>query len=144
MVILLGVIVLKFPTDMVWHTIYTWIQNGTISRMSPNLIPFKTIVAYASNVQAVYDWFFKNLACNILMFIPFGLLLPWFAKRKKARHIIVSGLIVSVLIEIFQYATALGVCDVDDVILNTLGVAIGYGIYAIIWHVFKSKSATFH
>jgi glycopeptide antibiotics resistance protein len=35
-------------------------------------------------------------------------------------------------VEILQLFTLLGYCDVDDLILNTLGAAIGYGIQALL------------
>lgn len=130
---LLFVIVLKFPTGLAKGTINIWLDGGTINRLSPQLIPFKTIIFYVRHVQAVYDWFFKNLACNVIMFMPYGFLVPLISKKKIniGRKIIISGCIFSALIEVFQYITALGLCDIDDVILNTLGVLLGFGIYKI-------------
>lgn len=44
-------------------------------------------------------------------------------------HII--RLFISLTIEVIQLLTKVGCFDVDDMILNTLGAALGYGIYAV-------------
>ena len=138
LVLLILVIVLKYPTTLVVSTVQAWRRGEAVCRMAPQLVPFRTTIFYVKHVQAVNDWFFKNLACNLIMFMPYGFLLPMFAKKNKRLRVILSGCIVSVMIEIFQYITALGQCDIDDVILNTAGVAIGYFIYYLIykkeWH----------
>ena len=45
--------------------------------------------------------------------------------------IILSGFFISLTIEVIQLLTKVGCFDVDDMILNTLGAALGYGIYAV-------------
>ncbi len=44
---------------------------------------------------------------------------------------ILSGFSISLTIEVIQLITKVGCFDVDDMILNTLGAALGYGIYAV-------------
>ena len=131
MVILILVIVLKFPTSLVINTFNSWQHGDKIFRLQPQLIPFKTIIDYLDQVQAVHDWFFKNLAANVIMFIPFGLLYPLCIKNNRhlGVKIIMSGIMLSVFIELFQYIAAIGQCDIDDVILNTAGVVLGLLLY---------------
>ncbi len=138
---LILVIILKFPTGMVSSAIKYRMDGGNFGRVAPQFVPFKTIISYVSQVQTVSDWFFENLACNIIMFMPYGFLVPMIIKKQKflCFRVIVSGGFLSILIEIFQYITALGVCDIDDVILNTLGTALGFGIYKI-FYVIGQKS----
>ncbi len=62
---------------------------------------------------------------NILFFMPFGLLFP----LKKWKTIMLSSFAFSVLIEIAQYIFQLGLCEIDDVICNTLGALIGFWIW---------------
>ena len=137
------VIILKFPTGLVSGTIARWQAGEEVVRMEPQLVPFKTTIFYVQSVQTIYDWFFKNLACNIIMFLPYGFLVPFFTRMNKYKgiKITISGCILSVAIEIFQYVTAFGLMDIDDVILNTLGVALGYGIFLAIKHIIKKASA---
>lgn len=73
---------------------------------------------------------FINLAGNVVMFVPLGALLP--AANGKLRKFFrtffaCAGLIVAV--EVLQLFTLLGSCDVDDLILNMIGVVLGY----ILW-----------
>lgn len=135
MFILIAVIVMKFPTGLVVGTIQKWKAGEDVVRMSPQLLPLKTIVDYVKNVQSVHDWFFKNLACNIVMFIPYGFLAPMLKRGSTPPMtcVIVSGILLSCFIEIFQYVTALGLCDIDDVILNTVGVLLGVIVYKILY-----------
>lgn len=62
---------------------------------------------------------------NILFFIPFGLCLT----LKKWWKVLLVALCFSVVIEASQYVFALGLCELDDVISNTLGAMIGYWIW---------------
>ena len=68
---------------------------------------------------------------NILVFIPFGALFP--GKRWKA--LLLTAVLFSVGIEVIQYAFNLGWCEIDDVICNVLGAAIGFGL----WKMVKGK-----
>jgi len=80
-----------------------------------NIIPF---------VDVASD--FANAILNVLLFIPFGFLVPilWseFRDRKK---IILTGVEATCIIEIFQIFT-LRTSDVNDIITNTVGTIIGY------------------
>lgn len=68
---------------------------------------------------------------NILVFIPFGLLFP----VKKWKPLFITVLLFSVTIEAVQYIANLGWCEIDDVISNALGAAIGFGV----WKWIKGK-----
>lgn len=141
--ILIFVIIFKFPTLMVKNTIIDWMNGGEVIRLSPKLIPFDTIIFYVRNVHSLNDWFIKNLAVNIVMFLPYGFLVPFFVKdKKKVRlKVILTGCILSIGIELFQYVTALGQCDIDDVILNTVGVILGLGVYRLMYLFYKDKNS---
>jgi glycopeptide antibiotics resistance protein len=66
---------------------------------------------------------------NVLMFIPIGFILGAILYGKRVIQVIEIGCLLSVIIEILQLITVRGVCNIDDVIHNTIGCAIGYGIY---------------
>ncbi|MCG2793944.1 MAG: VanZ family protein [Weeksellaceae bacterium] len=70
-----------------------------------------------------------NIFGNILLFMPFGFLGIVFPKLNNFKLLIINFLSAIIMIESLQYFTRLGVFDIDDVILNTLGVAIGFWIY---------------
>jgi len=43
------------------------------------------------------------------------------------------------IVEIIQYIFRLGIGDIDDIILNVFGGAVGLVLYKIIWIIFKDK-----
>ena len=64
---------------------------------------------------------------NVLVFIPFGLLFP----IKRWRWLLILAILFSSTIEAVQYGLNLGWCEIDDVICNVLGAAVGFGMW--IW-----------
>ena len=81
-------------------------------------------------MEAWNDFSFKswaNVLLNVALFVPAGFLLPllWKGFRKWNRAI-PAGFALSLGIELLQLAFARGVCDVDDLIANTLGTALGF------------------
>lgn len=78
------------------------------------------------------------LIANIIMFIPYGILLPMVGKWTK--HILVSlpiAMLSSIAIEAVQLKYQLGYCQLDDVVVNTLGFLIGFLIYLIIADIYS-------
>lgn len=96
----------------------------TIHRFTPFLI--HTINPY----RRVSAWI--NLAGNIVMFIPLGFFPPliWKGMRGFLRTLL-AGLTIMTIIEISQLLLRVGTCDIDDLILNGIGIALGYLFYAI-------------
>lgn len=64
--------------------------------------------------------FWWDIALNILLFMPLGVLLG-----DKGWKAILFGFLLSVFIECAQYVAVLGYCEADDVLNNTIGAAIG-------------------
>lgn len=86
-----------------------------------NLIP---LIDIANNPLA----YIRNTILNILLFMPFGFLLPALWKKYRSlRTAAVSGLLFSMLIEMLQIFT-FRLTDVDDLITNTAGTVLGYCI----------------
>jgi len=69
---------------------------------------------------------------NVVVFVPIGLLLSCVSQRLKWWMVLLIGFGVSLSIEVLQYYFHKGFSEVDDVIHNTLGCAIGILIIAII------------
>lgn len=133
MFVLISILIFKFPTGMVSNAIKNVMAGAELHRSPMQLVPFKTIIEYAGNVHSLTDWFIKNLACNIIMFMPLGILLPLMLENGEIRKkgsiffmVLLAGFILSTAIEIIQYISCLGLCDIDDVILNTMGSVMGY------------------
>ena len=111
---------------------------------SLQLTPFKTIsgmLRYLSNQSLVLQ-----VVGNILLTIPYGILLPVMIKRKSPVIIIPLLLALPVVIETMQWVigallgTLYRTTDIDDVILNFAGGLIGYGIYLLTSLIWQSLS----
>ena len=72
-----------------------------------------------------------QLILNVLLFVPIGFLLGAIMNGTRWMKVIEMGCLMSVMIEILQLLTRRGVCNIDDVIHNTIGCAIGYGIFRL-------------
>ena len=93
-----------------------------------NFVPFVNLLPYDSVRDMIW-----NIVGNTAMFIPTGIILPIVYKRlDHFGKVIAAGAFISLCIEIMQLPFASRATDIDDLILNTLGVAIGYGIYQLV------------
>ena len=63
---------------------------------------------------------------NIIMFIPFGFLGWVLPDLKKLKPLLFSFISCIVIVEALQYFTRVGIFEVDDIILNTFGVYLGW------------------
>lgn len=81
-----------------------------------------------------------NVIGNIVMFIPLGFGLPWAHEglRRFWKTLLLSAGII-ILVEITQLVTLLGHCDIDDLILNLIGVAAGYLLWRISAGIAKTR-----
>lgn len=74
---------------------------------------------------------------NILLFIPFGMLMPLCLKKIPIWGITLIGFCLSLCIEILQLLTARGYFQTDDLIMNTLGCLSGACVVrGLLWAYF--------
>lgn len=105
-------------------------------RQNTNFIPFFSFYVlyttpYISSLVLVP--FFKNLIGNLVLFLPWGIMLPLLGKRfKSAKPFFLLTACVIIAVELLQLVFKVGICDVEDFILNMLGAAIGYIITRIL------------
>ena len=98
-----------------------------------NLQPFREIKRFWVHREMLGTFaVFCNLAGNVIGFIPFGMILPviW-PKTGKVLRILLLSFEFSLCVETIQLVWMVGSCDVDDLILNTLGGVIGYMLFWI-------------
>lgn len=76
---------------------------------------------------------------NILLFIPFGLLLPMFFRGRCGFLLCtVLAFLCSLFIETIQYITARGYSQTDDIAMNVLGAIIGYVLFQVTKLVYRA------
>ena len=89
------------------------------------LLPFVSTILFVQNTTS-WESIIINLLGNIIMFIPFGFLGWLNAKYFSFKKLIVDFLSALIIVEALQYLTRLGVFDIDDLAINSLGVWIGF------------------
>lgn len=100
-----------------------------------NFKPFVYLFDYPTVREALL-----NLVGNTAMFIPLGIVWPTVLKKLNTHwKVIAAGFGVSLTIEVLQLPFFDRATDVDDLILNTLGFLLGYGIYLLAKRMGRKK-----
>jgi hypothetical protein len=102
-----------------------------------NIIPFKTIIQYLHADKGVLIAAI-NILGNIFLLVPFGFLVAASFTNITWLKKITIALAVGSLIEGMQVLLHIGIFDIDDVILNGMGVIVGYWKYGIFQQLFPS------
>ena len=99
-----------------------------------NLIPFKEIgrfIRYRKSLGMMAVTL--NLAGNVLVFVPYGMFLPLLVHRLRSFwQVVLFSFDFSLLVELLQLFLKVGSFDVDDLVLNTIGGAVGYFCYYLL------------
>lgn len=130
--VVIKVIIFKYPYQELAKIAASWRRGVIFEGLgTANFTPFKTIkmyIDYAYKLNSV-----ENLAGNVLVFVPFGVLFPLVARDGECFFVMLLNAFVFVLgIEVFQLFSAFGAFDVDDLLLNCFGAALGFGIYRLL------------
>lgn len=101
--------------------------TGVPTVSSWNLYPDFNLIPLIDIVNSPPDYI-RNTVLNIILFMPFGFLLPAVWKEYRSlKTVALAGLLLSLFIEILQIFT-FRLTDVDDLITNTAGSVAGYYI----------------
>lgn len=116
-----------------WYNVRGWESSGIdvseIFSGSFNVVPiiFRDIFG-----EATYGgWTYKMLLSNIVLFIPFGMLVPSILKKSSYRKVLIIGAMFSSIIEMLQPIVGRSF-DVDDIIMRVIGTAIGGFFFLIL------------
>ena len=120
------------------YSIYTFflisitLLKGSLPGRHYNFIPFKSFLDFSEvNINIAI----LNIATNLLMLLPIGIILQLWLKRLSFSLLIVF--LTSLGIEVLQFIFKKGVLDIDDLILNTFGGLMGILISR---YVFSTRS----
>jgi len=104
------------------------LDSASIWPFRINIIPMVHLFDYA-----IFREFLINLIGNITMFIPIGIIWPIvFKELNTHKRVIAAGVGFSLCIEILQLPFAVRVSDIDDLIMNSVGFLVGYGLYLLV------------
>lgn len=129
LVIVIKVIIFKYPLEQLREIASTWEKGVILEGLdTANFTLFKTIRMYIDYSYMLNS--FENLVGNIVVFIPFGFLLPYvFGWGRNFFVMLLNAFLFVFGIEIFQLFSAFGAFDVDDILLNCFGAVLGYIAY---------------
>ncbi|WP_052414579.1 MULTISPECIES: VanZ family protein [unclassified Paenibacillus] len=133
------VLTLYSATVIYWMFLGFGREVHTGGPLQYNLVPLRTVSLYFNldNGLSLINRL-VNLLGNVVVFIPFGFLWP-LVKTRSISWLRISLYAVPciLLLECLQMLLHVGSFDIDDLLLNMLGVWIGYGLFRVI--SFKSN-----
>ncbi|HEX2910984.1 MAG TPA: VanZ family protein [Chloroflexia bacterium] len=135
--ILIKIMVFKdVPTIRIGSLILKF--GGTDAGGPANFLPFKTILPYLLGDKG---WLIAgiNLVGNIALLVPVGFLAPLVYPNMTWKQTLALAVAPGLAIEGMQTVLRVGIFDIDDVILNALGVMIGYWAFAILVKWIRSR-----
>lgn len=121
---------------VIWAVLMVYLTVDLLSRWKLSLQngwPLPAIPWFQASVNLVpwvlpeNRWEWVMLGGNIALFLPLGLLLPLGWRGWRVRRVALVGLVVSLAIELLQFALggAGRAFDAQDLLLNTLGTGLG-------------------
>ena len=103
-----------------------------------NLVPFREIFRYPIGSEN----FYRQVAGNIILFMPFGFFATYYTRVNKFRSISLITFLVSLTIETVQKFIGRSF-DIDDIMLNVLGGVLGFLIYVALDAIRKKLPSFF-
>jgi len=101
---------------------------ATYNTRSVNLVPFVTLGQTG----------LSETISNLVIFIPFGLLLSLNFKRTRLSRLLTAVFVVSAAVETLQFIFAIGTTDATDLVTNTFGGLVGLVLYRLVSKVVKT------
>ncbi|MCC8153569.1 MAG: VanZ family protein [Tannerellaceae bacterium] len=123
--------------SLIWFRLIYGYSGGEISPLFSgefNFVP--TIFRYITGELTGGSWVVFMLLGNILLFLPFGFLLPMVWEKKTFAKYICVGIVTTVVLELIQPIMGRSF-DIDDLIMNTIGFLTGYCFYIICTYIYK-------
>lgn len=87
------------------------------------------------------QYFIVNIILNVVAFVPFGFILPIISpKNRKLLNVFFLSLEMTLAIEILQMVFQVGIFDVDDIFMNTLGGTLGYILHELCYWSLRTRT----
>ena len=129
-----------FITYLICVLLLTWTSENARPNLGANFAPLSSIF-YA--LRSGFETAQILILLNVLMFVPMGLFLPLvFTKIDTLWKAILVCFGATLLIETVQSLLPGRAFDIDDILMNTLGGAIGFSLYTIAFWIRKQPKLT--
>ena len=122
-----------YSISLVFYSFYTGISykiSGiTQYNFSYNLIPFKQIYENLrlvfNNVQP-FSLLFDYVIVDLCLFVPYSFFISYLKPKISFINFFTIMFVIVIMKELFQLITGLGIFDINDIILNLIGVSITF------------------
>lgn len=105
-----------------------------------NIKPFWSYSAYLEGHVIL----FPESIMNVVIFIPLGFLTSIIFHPSKIWKVILTGMAMSMSIEFLQLVFRRGLCEIDDVIHNTIGAILGFYIFQLVICILRKSKHTYY
>lgn len=130
-----------FPIPIQWlEEIWKYVKERN------NYTPFLSIFDILLNENLSIFIKIKQIVWNIAIFVPMWFFIPIICENKNYfKKVLLIGIWFSFFIELVQYIVSFllwfnyRITDIDDILLNTLWLAIGFILYKLFYKVIKQQ-----
>lgn len=133
-----------YSISLVFYIFYTGISykiNGVNNyAFSYNLVPFKQIYEnfylVFNNAQS-FSLLFDYVIVDLCLFVPYSFFISYLKTKISFKEFFIIIFLIITMKELFQLITGFGVFDINDIILNLIGVSFAF--YLIMYLKFNNN-----
>lgn len=130
------IIFLVYAGWLLWLLLFRRLGSAQVASLGEytaghlGLVPLRTISNQAVLALKGDRHAISNLGGNLLLFVPVGVFLPSLFRSLRPFPAFLAAFVGSIIVvELCQLFLRIGFCEIDDVLLNTVGAVMGYVIW---------------
>lgn len=142
-----GMTVLLFTCYMAGLLALTAVPNNLWKHLwyvlryrQPSGITFRLFAFEHQLIPDFWTHFGPEKLANLLLYVPFGCIVPLLRKREGGGAVLAMGFMLSIGVETLQLFVGRSL-DANDIILNAAGTAVGYGVFLLLRALFPAVVA---
>ncbi len=129
-ILLFWIVILKCNQMQSLFINYGYASKRTLQeRFELYLIPFNSYFTKGFDILALL----RDDLLNVFAFAPMGLYLAHFSNKKNIWRVMLITFCISAFAEAFQLFSLIGTFGSKDLITNTIGAALGFGLYKLLY-----------
>ena len=118
---------------MLYKMFFDYNRGDATSTYEVSFLPFETFFKLLQDDVPLH-WALKNIFGNIILFMPYGFLGILYPKLNEYKYLFIAFFLGINYLEFAQYFFNRGFAEFDDVMLNCLGMSMGFIIYRFLKH----------